>query len=82
MAQFFRPWNMAQRGHELGTNRTGWNYPSAEWVRETERWATLEAKLSAFFECKFQPMDTAERLGLVGVCRAKKLHAAAARFWA
>jgi tetratricopeptide (TPR) repeat protein len=68
-----------KRGHELGSKRPGWPYPSADWVRQAERLAALEAKLPAFLAGKFQASDTAERLGLIGVCQAKKLHAAAAR---
>jgi len=68
-----------QRGHELGTKQPGWPYPSAVWVREAERLATMEGKLPAFLRGEFQPKDAAESLALVGVCQAKKLHAAAAR---
>jgi hypothetical protein len=34
-----------------------------------------------FFKGEFQPKDAAERLGLVGVCQAKKLHHAAVRLY-
>jgi tetratricopeptide (TPR) repeat protein len=68
-----------RRGHELGTKRPGWPYPSAEWVRRAETMAALEGKLPAFLKGQFQPRGTAELLGLAGVCRAKKLYAAAAR---
>jgi hypothetical protein len=51
-------------------------------VLQAERLAALEAKLPAFLEGQFQPGDTAERLGLAAVCRARKLHAAAARLYA
>jgi tetratricopeptide (TPR) repeat protein len=68
-----------QRGHELGSKRRGWPYPSAEWVRRAERMAALEAKLSAFLKGEFQPKDASQRLGLIGVCQAKKLHHAGAR---
>ena len=68
-----------QRAHELGTKQSGWPYPSAVWVREAERLATLEGKLPALLRGEFQPKDAAERLILVRVCQAKKLHAAAAR---
>jgi tetratricopeptide (TPR) repeat protein len=71
-----------RRGHELGTKRPGWPYPSAEWVRQAERMAALEAKLTAFLKGDFQPRDAAERLGLVAVCQPKKLHHAAARLYA
>jgi tetratricopeptide (TPR) repeat protein len=71
-----------QRGHELGMKKPGWRYPSAEWVRQAKRMAGLEAKLPAFLKGEFQPRDNAERLGLVGVCQAKKLHHAATRLYA
>jgi serine/threonine-protein kinase len=71
-----------QRGHELGTKRPGWTYPSAEWVRQAKRMAALEEKLPAFLKGELQPRDTAERLGLAAVCQARKLHHAATRLYA
>jgi tetratricopeptide (TPR) repeat protein len=68
-----------KQGHELGANQPGWRYPSAAWVRRAERMAALEGKLPALLKGQYQPRDTAERLDLVGVCQAKKLHVAAAR---
>jgi tetratricopeptide (TPR) repeat protein len=68
-----------KRGHELGSKRPGWPWPSAERVREAERMAAAEGKLPAFLKGAYQPRDAGERLDLAGVCRAKKLHAAAAR---
>ena len=63
-----------KRGHELGSKRPDWRYPSAEWVRRVEATAAMEAKLPAFLKGEFQPGDTRERLGLAEVCHAKKLH--------
>ena len=71
-----------QRGHELGTKRPGWPYPSAEWVRQAENMAAMESKLPAFLRGEFQPKDATERLGLAGVCQAKKLHSAAMQLYA
>jgi hypothetical protein len=71
-----------RRGHELGTKRPGWRYPSAAWVREAEQLAALEARLPRFLLGELKPKDTAERLGLVGVCQAQKLHHAATRLYA
>jgi superkiller protein 3 len=71
-----------QRGHKLGSKQSGWNYPSAAWVRQAEQLAALEAKLPAVLEGEHKPADTAERLGLVRVCLAKKLHHAASRLFA
>jgi tetratricopeptide (TPR) repeat protein len=71
-----------KRGHELGSKQSGWNYPSAGWVRLAERLAALEAKLPAFLKGEHKPTDTAECLGLLCVCQARKLHHAATRLCA
>ena len=47
-----------------------------------ERLAALEAQLPALLKGEFQPTDTAQRLGLAGVCRVKKLHHTATRLYA
>jgi hypothetical protein len=44
--------------------------------------AALESKLPAYLKGEFQPRDAAERLGLVDVCRAKRLNHAATRLYA
>jgi tetratricopeptide (TPR) repeat protein/serine/threonine protein kinase len=71
-----------KRGHELGMKQPGWGYPSGEWVRNAERMVAMESKLPAFLKGEFQPKDSAERFGLAGVCRGKKLLATAARVYA
>jgi tetratricopeptide (TPR) repeat protein len=70
-----------RRGHELGTQRPGWPYRSAEWVPRAEELAALEAKLPAFLQGKHRPGDNKERLGLAAVCQAKKLHHARTRLY-
>jgi superkiller protein 3 len=70
-----------QRGHELGMKQRGWRYPSAMWVQKARRMAALEAKLPAFLKGEFQP-EGAERLGLIGVCHAKRLNHAVTRLYA
>jgi tetratricopeptide (TPR) repeat protein len=69
-------------GHELGSRRAGWPYPSAAWVREAERLVRLDARLSTVLSGDAQPADAAERLQLAWLCRQpyKQLYAAAARF--
>jgi serine/threonine-protein kinase len=37
----------------------------------------MESKLIAFLKGEYHPKDTAERFGMIGVCKAKKLHYAA-----
>jgi tetratricopeptide (TPR) repeat protein len=71
-----------QHGHRLGRKRSGWSYPSAQWVRQAQRLAELEAKLPAFLKGEFQPRDTTQRLALAQVCQAKKLHHATSRLFA
>jgi serine/threonine-protein kinase len=66
-----------KRGHELGSKRPGWGFPSAQWVRQAERLAAMEAKLPVFRKGEYRPGDNKERLALAVVCRARKLHLAA-----
>ncbi len=69
-------------GHELGSKRPRWGYPSAQWLREAERMAALAARLPALLKGDDRPKDNAERLAVAQVCYDTKRHAAAARFWA
>jgi tetratricopeptide (TPR) repeat protein len=71
-----------RRGHELGTNRPGWRYPSAQWVAETERQAGLARRLPALLKGEDRPKDVAESLALAQICHDTNRFAAAARFWA
>jgi serine/threonine-protein kinase len=70
-----------RRGHELGSKRPDWRYPSAAWVGECERLVKLEARLPAILKEDDQPVDNADRLSLARVCSDKRLYAAAVRFW-
>jgi tetratricopeptide (TPR) repeat protein len=72
-----------QRGHQLGSPRPSWRYPSARWVDDCQRLLDLDARLSAILKGEDQPKDTAEQLALAVLCqRYKKRYAAAARFYA
>jgi tetratricopeptide (TPR) repeat protein len=72
-----------KRGHELGAKQPGWHYPSAQWVRDTECFMTLDRKLPAILKGQERPADAAERLALARLCaQCKKLPRAAARFFA
>jgi tetratricopeptide (TPR) repeat protein len=79
--RFAESWTAYQRGHELGTKQSVWEHPSAQWVRQAKRLAALEARLPAVLEGEDKPSDTAERLDLIQVCQAKKLHHAATRLY-
>jgi tetratricopeptide (TPR) repeat protein len=71
-----------KQGHDLGTKRPGWRYPSARWVRDAERLVALDQKLQAIRRGQARPADAAERLDLADHCTITKRYAAAARFYA
>jgi tetratricopeptide (TPR) repeat protein len=72
-----------RRGHELGSRQPKWRYPSAEWVRDAELAAALDAKLSLVLQGQAQPAGAVERLALARLCQEhRKRYAAAARFYA
>jgi serine/threonine-protein kinase len=73
---------MLRRGHELGSRRPNWHYPSAQWLADAEHMAALAPRLSALLKGDDRPKDDAERLALAQLCYDTKRHAAAARFWA
>jgi serine/threonine-protein kinase len=69
-------------GHELGSKRPGWRYPSAAWVREAEYLVQLEARLPEMLAGKDKPANDTERLQLARMCQEhKKLYAASARYF-
>jgi tetratricopeptide (TPR) repeat protein len=68
-----------RRGHELGSHRPGWPYPSAELVRQAERMAALAPRLPALLKGEDRPRDVAERLALAQLCYDTKRFASAAR---
>jgi serine/threonine-protein kinase len=70
-----------RRGHEQGTRRPNWSYPSANWVRDCEHNLGLEDSLSLYLDKKRTPASALEFQGLVALCRCRQLHAAEARFY-
>jgi tetratricopeptide (TPR) repeat protein/tRNA A-37 threonylcarbamoyl transferase component Bud32 len=71
-----------KRGHQLGSRRPGWPYPSARWVEDCQRLLDLDARLPALLKGEDHPKDTAEQLALADLCRLKKRYAVAAHFYA
>jgi tetratricopeptide (TPR) repeat protein len=78
--QFTAALQAIQRGHELGSSRTGWRLRSAEWLEEAKRLAALEPRLPDFLTGAARPADAQEALALAEWCRVRKSYAAAARF--
>ena len=72
----------ARRGHELGSKRADWSYPSAEWVRLAEMRVAMEEKLPLLLAGNLEPRDNAERLEYAIMCQIKKYHHASARLFA
>ena len=70
-----------QRGHELGSNRVSWHYPSAEWLRLAQRQLQLKGRLPALLQGKDQPANSDETLALADLCYTQQLYGASARFW-
>lgn len=70
-----------KRGHELGTMRTNWPYPSARWLVDCQRMCELEDRLPAFLHGEMQPMTSEERKGLAQLCYYKMRYVTATRVW-
>ena len=51
-------------------------------LKETERQASLNARLPAILGGKLKPTDASETVGLAQLCYDKRLYGASARFWA
>jgi tetratricopeptide (TPR) repeat protein len=79
--QFSEALSALQRGHQLGSKRPGWPYPSAQWVQQCQRLVELDARLQDILDSKKQPADATERIALAGVCHLKRLYRQATRFY-
>jgi tetratricopeptide (TPR) repeat protein/serine/threonine protein kinase len=71
-----------RRGHELGSRKPGWSYPSGRWVRQCERLVELDGKLPGFLEGKTPPASPEQGTDLARLCVHKRLNRAAVRFFA
>jgi tetratricopeptide (TPR) repeat protein len=69
-------------GHDLGSRQPGWAYPSLAWVERVRQLVAFEEKFDAIRTGKGQPGNPEEAVALAEVALAKKLPAAAARFYA
>jgi serine/threonine protein kinase/tetratricopeptide (TPR) repeat protein len=70
-----------RRGHELGSRKPSWKYPSGEWVRRYERLADLDGRLPDILAGKAAPSGPGERIELARLCALKRLNRAAAHFY-
>jgi serine/threonine protein kinase/Tfp pilus assembly protein PilF len=72
-----------RRAHELASSRSNNPFPTARWVHEAERFATISEKLPAILSGQAQPANAEERAVLAEVCEydARRLYAESARFY-
>jgi tetratricopeptide (TPR) repeat protein len=68
-----------RRGHELGTQKREWQYPSGQWVNQCQRLVDLERRLPAVLKGTDKPASIAEQIEFAQMCVLKKFHAEAAR---
>jgi tetratricopeptide (TPR) repeat protein len=68
-------------GHDLGSRRKNWSYPSAQWVERCQRFLQLDGRLSAILKDEARPAGAAERRELAELCHYKHLHATAVLFF-
>jgi eukaryotic-like serine/threonine-protein kinase len=71
-----------ERGHELGSKRSGWTYPSAKWIEQARRVDRVERAFPAFLRGDVKPASVTERLDFAHVAYTRGLHATSARLWA
>jgi serine/threonine-protein kinase len=79
--QFAEALAALKQGHDLGSKRPGWTFPSAEWVRVCERLLALDARLPDYLRGAVQPQSAVERLDLAQLCRLKRRYGVAVRFY-
>ena len=70
-----------RKGHELGSRRPDWRYPSAAWVTEAEQLLGLSQRLPGIVRGQDKPHDNHERLVLAQMAYNSKYFAVAARLW-
>src|SRR5262249_1279068 len=68
-----------QRGHELGSPRPNWYYPSARWVEECQRLGEIADRLPAVLRGELTPATPAEGNAYALLCEDKNGYAVAAR---
>jgi serine/threonine-protein kinase len=80
--QFREALDQLRRGHEVGSKRPGWPYPSAEWLRQAERMVVLENRLPAVLRGEDKPKDAREGIDFASLASKMKRFGPSARLYA
>jgi tetratricopeptide (TPR) repeat protein len=80
--QFVEALKALRRGHQLGSRNPKWPYKSDLWVKDCERLLELDGRLPALRKGESKPAGAGECLELARLCTIKRLHGAAAKFYA
>src|SRR5262249_52748805 len=70
--QFAEALAALQLGHQLGSKKPRWRYPSARWVQRCQRLCQLDARLQAVLKGEGQPPSAKEQLALADLCQHYK----------
>lgn len=70
-----------RHGHELGSKKADWPYPSAEWLQQAEHSAALAGRLPALLRGDDRPSDAAEGLEFATMAYNARHYAAAVRLY-
>ena len=71
-ADFAEALKAMAKGHDLGSRRPGWSYPSAAWVKHCATLLALDKKLPLVLQG--EPASPTERLALAELCIRYKKH--------
>jgi tetratricopeptide (TPR) repeat protein len=71
-----------ERGHELGSKRGDWQYPSAMWIDQVRRLVRIEHGFTALVRGEIKPASVTDRLDFAYIAHTRGLHATSARLWA
>jgi tetratricopeptide (TPR) repeat protein len=70
-----------EKGHQIGSLRSDWRYPSAQWVKSCRQLLQKQQRADAVLQRRALPTGPAEQLELAVFCRQYKHYPAAARLY-
>ncbi len=79
--QFREALTEIRRGHELGSRRPNWPFPSAGWLSRAERMVALEGRLPAVLRGDLKPKEAAEGIGFADLAYQTQQFGSSARLY-